>query len=476
MTARAAAGCASVPRMELRCGQKPSGRRLVTVAAMVAAGWACAPSGPRPAVPSNLLLITLDTLRADHVGCYGYRRPTTPALDRFAATATRFEDVTCSMPTTLPSHVTIFTGLPPWLHGVSRNGQILESYPPSIFGLLAQLGARTAAIVSAGVVESRFVKGLGFSEVTFDRRGEKVFQVNAAVVTDNALSWLQRHRGERFALWLHYYDPHEPYEPPAEVAAQFTAGYPGNLPDALATDWLVGLNEPAADAALSAADRQHVVDLYDAELAFLDYQLGRVLEAVTELGLEGVTLVVIVADHGQAHGEASFWGHGERLLEPVIKVPMLVHQPGQRAGQVVPEAVETLDLLPSLLDWFGLPPIAGLPGRSLAGAARGEPISPAERRVVARRSFPEQPERAGLVVHRVGEKGTYYREPDGELFHIGRVDGEGGLDGENIFTAGAESSAWFASEVERYLAAAESGPAGTSPEDLEMLRALGYVR
>jgi len=476
VTARAAAGCASVPRMELRSGQRARCRRVVAVAAMVAASVACARSASRPAAPANLLLVTLDTLRADHVGCYGYPRPTTPSLDRFAATATRFEDVTCSMPTTLPSHVTIFTGLPPSLHGVTRNGQILESYPASIFGLLAQAGARTAAIVSAGVVDSRFVKGLGFDEVIFDRGGERVFQVNAAVVTDNAVGWLQRHRGERFALWLHYYDPHEPYDPPAEAAARFTAGYAGALPGALATEWLVGLNNPGANAALSAADRQHVVDLYDAEVAFLDLQLGRVLEVVTELGLEGATLVVIVADHGQAHGETAFWGHGERLLEPVIKVPLLVHQPGQRKGRAVPEAVETLDLLPSLLDWFGLPPIAGLPGRSLAGAASGDAITPAARRLVERRSYPEQPERAGLAVHRVGEKGTYYREPDGEVFHIGRAGGEGGLDGENFFAVGDQTSAWFASEVEHYLARVAPGPTGTSADDLEMLRALGYVQ
>lgn len=426
--------------------------------------------------PSNLLLITLDTLRADHLGCYGYPRPTTPGLDRFAATAARFEDVTCSMPTTLPSHLTIFTGLPPQLHGVTRNGQVQESYPPSIFDRLAASGTRTAAIVSAGVVDARFVQRLGFEEVIFDRPDANVFQVGAEVVSDNAVSWLERHRGERFALWLHYYDPHEPYDPPAEAAARFTGDYGGELPDALSTEWLVGLNDPAADAALSPADRQHVVDLYDAEVAALDAQLGRVLAALTELDLDGTTLVVIVGDHGQAHGESSFWGHGERLLEPVIKVPLLVHLPGQRDGIVVSAAVETLDLMPSLLEWFDLEAIASLPGRSLAGALRGEAIAPAERRLVARRSYPEKTERAGLVVHRVDQKGTFYREPDGETFHIGRVGGEGGLDGEDFFVPGSDGSAWFTLEVERFLSGVASVASETSTEDLEMLHALGYVQ
>ena len=143
---------------------------------------------------------------------------------------------------------------------------------------------------------------------------------------------------------------------------------------------------------------------------------------------------------------------------------------------MVSAAVETLDLMPSLLEWFDLAPIPDLPGRSLAGALRGEAIAPAGWRLVARRSYPEQRERAGLVVHRVAEKGTFYREPDGETFHIGRVGGEGGLDGENFFVAGAEGSAWFSSEVEHYLSGIASVAAGTSTEDLEMLRALGYVQ
>jgi arylsulfatase A-like enzyme len=462
--------------MEVRLVRPPGRCRALVVVVLAAAGLACAPSPPRTRAPSNLLLITLDTLRADHLGCYGYPRPTSPVLDRFAATAARFEDVTCSVPTTLPSHLTIFTGLPPQRHGVTRNGQVRESYPPSIFDRLRAAGARTAAIVSAGVVEAHFVQLLGFEEVVFDRPDAKVFQVGAEVVSDNALRWLERHRGGRFALWLHYYDPHEPYDPPGDVAARFTGGYDGELPDALSTDWLVGLNRPAADAALSAADRQHVIDLYDAEVAFLDAQVGRVLAALSELGLDGTTLVAIVADHGQAHGESSFWGHGERLLEPVIKVPLLVHLPGQREGRVVSAAVETLDLVPTLLECFGLEPIAGLPGRSLVGALRGEGIDPAGWRLVERRSYPEAPERAGLVVHRVTEKGTYYREPEGETFHIGRLGGNGGLDGQDFFEPDGEASAWLSARVEQYIAALAAVAAGTSPEDLEMLHALGYVR
>ena len=467
--------CASVSAMEVRLEHVRGGCRTLVIAALVAVACGCGAPAPHQVPPSNLLLITLDTLRADHLGCYGYPRPTSPALDRFAAGATRFEDVTCSIPTTLPSHVTIFTGEPPERHGVTRNGQVLDAYPPTCFDLLAEAGARTAAIVSAGVVEARYVDRLGFDEVIFDRPDPGTFQVDAEVVTDNAVHWLERHGRERFALWLHYYDPHEPYDPPVEESSRFTGSYSGPLPDALAIDWLVGLNDPAEEAKLSADDRQHVVDLYDAQIAFLDGQLDRLLTALEDAGLADSTIVVIVADHGQAHGESSFWGHGERLLEPVIKVPMMVRIPGQAGGRVVSEAVETVDLMPSLIDWFGLEPIAGLPGRSLAPAVRGEPIGPAARRIVVRRSYPDAPERAGLVVHRIDLKGTYYREPDGEAFHIGRVDGVGGLDGENFYGGENGSSQWLRAEVERFLAGNVAEPGRGSAEDLEMLRALGYV-
>jgi arylsulfatase A-like enzyme len=461
--------------MEVRLGLVRGGCRALAITVLIVSAGACNAPAPEPVAPANLLMITLDTLRADHVGCYGYARPTTPALDRFAAGATLFTDVTCSMPTTLPSHVTMFTGLPPTSHGVTRNGQIAESYPPTVFDMLAASGARTAAIVSAGVVESRYVAQLGFDEVIFDRPDPGVFQVGAEVVSDNAIDWLARHGRERFALWLHYYDPHEPYDPPAAVAAEFTGGYQGPLSDELAIDWLVGLNEAGAADRLSAADRQHVVDLYDAEIAFLDRQLDRVLTALRERGLDSSTLVVVVADHGQAHGEGGFWGHGERLLEPVIKVPLLVRLPGRHPARVVSEAVETLDLLPSLIDWFGLEPVDGLPGRTLAPAVRGEPMAPAEERIVVRRSYPEAPQRVGLVVHRVDRKGTYYREPDGEQYHVGLASGAGGLDGENFFGVDAEASRWLTAEVERLAAGPPAGSTREAAEDLEMLRALGYI-
>ncbi len=441
---------------------------------LFALGCSAPVTGPTP--PTNLLLITLDTLRADHLGCYGYPRPTSPNLDAFAARATMFADVTCSMPSTLPSHVTIFTGLSPEVHGVTQNGMVPPRDLETVFDLLGREGRRTAAIVSAGVVQERFLKGLGFDQVVFDRAGPKVFQIRGEVVTQNATRWLERHADQPFALWLHYFDPHEPYDPRPGLARRFSEGYDGPLGDSLTMDWLASLNDPAVEATLTEADRQHVVDLYDAEIAELDRQLERIFDVLGELGLWDSTLVVVVADHGQAHGENGFWGHGVRLLEPVIKVAMMLRYPGQSQGRVVAEAVETLDLAPTIAQWFGLGPLPGLPGRSLVEAATGTPIEPALRRIVERCTFSEQPERQGLVVHRVASKGTYYAEPEGEEYRVGRLDGVGGLDGQNFFVEGSRDFLWFSDEVNRYRLLMRIMGGEISEGDVEMLRALGYTQ
>jgi len=450
--------------------------RTAAVVAAIAVAAACSPGRGSQQPPQNLLLITLDTLRADHLGFHGYHRDTSPALDGFAAQSTVFSDVTCSMPTTLPSHITIFTGQPPAVHGVTRNGMVPQRDLETFFDEFSRRGVRTAAIVSAGVVQNRFLGGRGIVQKTIDRPAQTVFQVPGSVVSDNALRWLDRHGEQPFALWLHYFDTHEPYDPPTEFARRFTDSYSGTLSDELDTDWLVSLNRPEIDASLTEADRRHIVDVYDAEIAFLDQQLSRVFKKLNADGLLDNTLVVIVSDHGQAHGENGFWGHGERLLEPVIKLSLVIREPGQKIGRVVDAAVESLDVMPTVADYFGFEISDEISGRSLAGAVRGEAIRPAQRRIVVRRSYPDTPDRFGMVFHRVGSKGTYYREPEGPIFHIGRVDGRGGLDGEDFFVFGSESSAWF----EEFVAELSPPSAGDSEnlteQDLEMLRALGYTQ
>ncbi len=449
-----------------------SGRLFLLAAPLLPC--ACAPPAPQSPPPRNLLLVTLDTLRADHLGAYGYGRPTSPALDAFAAEAVRFADVTCSMPTTLPSHVTLFTGLPPSIHGVTDNGVVPAAALESIFERLEAAGLASGAVTGAGLLRAKFLAPLGLPAATVGHgnRDRVPPEVRGEEVTDAALAWLDDHRGRRFALWVHYYDPHEPYDPPPAEAARFAA--PGtSLPAALSTPWLLALNRDAAG--LSARERQHVVDLYDAEVALLDRAVGRLLAGLRARGLWEETVLVVVSDHGQAHGESGSWGHGLRFVEPVIRVALLIRLPGAAAGRVVTAPVETLDVAPTLLELFRLDPDPDLPGRSLAPALRGEPLAGTERRVIELRTFAETPMQRGIAVVGADWKAIYYREADGgERRLLGRREAPGGLDGENLWSAAAPEASILKEAIARS-AAARTPPAAIDPEERALLESLGYV-
>ncbi len=427
------------------------------------------------AAPRHLLFITLDTVRADHLGAYGYGRPTSPALDAFAADGVRFADVTCSMPTTLPSHVTLFTGLPPSAHGVTENGIVPADSLLSIFERLEAAGFATGAVTGAGLLRPKFLSPLGLPDATVGHREpvEVPVEVRADEVTGAALGWLDRRDPDRpFALWAHYYDPHEPYDPPAEAAAPFRREYAGPLGEALSVEWLLALNRPGAPH-LTGADRRHIVDLYDAEIGLMDRALARLLAGLDERDLAGDTLVVVATDHGQAHGEDDFWGHGERLLEPIIRVALLMRGPGLGAGTVVAGPAETLDVVPTLLELFHLPADPYLPGRSLVPALRGEAMPPLRHRLVQRRSFAEEPRRLGVAVLGDDWKAVYYREGDGsESRRLGRAAALGGLDGAGWDPAAPEASL-LAAAAARLAQAAPASP--VDPAERELLEKLGYV-
>ncbi len=404
--------------------------RLVYVLALGSILAGCHSSPTQPLNPEQwpLLLITLDTLRADRLGAYGYSRPTSPALDTFAETATRFQDVTCSMPTTLPSHLTILTGLSPAQHGVTRNGMVPAQDLVSIFDLLGEQGIPNAAVVSARVLDEEYLPGLGLDEVFFgDGWPLGASQIPGDAVTRRAETWISEQGEEPFALWLHYFDPHEPYDPEPSFAQRFVTGYNGPLENSLTAEWLVSLNDEEIASQLTVRDQRHVSDLYDAEIAFLDAQLGRLFEFLRARGIWERLLVVIVADHGQAHGEQEFWGHGERLLEPVIKVPLLIKLPHPDRGQTVSGPVQTLDILPTLAALLGVEAPAGCTGRSLLPALRGNELETGPPRLVERRTYlihsvkaRHSAARSGLEAHLLS-RGRGSQAPSGQVHRQGRA-------------------------------------------------------
>lgn len=296
---------------------------------------------------TSLVLVTLDTLRADRLGSYGYALAETPVLDRLAAEGLRFDQAMAAAPLTLPSHATLLSGRLPQHHGLRLNGA--GSLPPELPTLASVLGAagyRTGAFVGAFVLDRRFGLARGFEvyddEVPRDPtrpEGHEAERPGHEVV-DAAVAWLAQADPRPFLLWVHLFDAHAPYEPPEPFRSRH-AGQP-----------------------------------YDGEVAELDYQVGRLLAALEQTGRGARTIVAVVADHGESLGDHGELTHGLLLYEPTVRVPLLVRGPGLPAGRAVAAPVSTADLAPTLAGLAGVPfPALGLDGRDLSATltAGGEP-------------------------------------------------------------------------------------------------------
>jgi arylsulfatase A-like enzyme/tetratricopeptide (TPR) repeat protein len=297
---------------------------------------------PEGRAVERIVLVTIDTLRADHVGSYGAEGAETPALDALAAEGARFETAIAPAAITLPSHATLLTGRDPPQHGVRHNG--FFRLPPDVVTLAEHLrgaGFASAAFVSAFVLDSRFGLDRGF-DVYDDRLGMRnTTRVPGAVpdrrgdrTVDAALAWLGT-APARFLLWVHLYDPHAEYEPPPPFAERF-AGRP-----------------------------------YDGEIAFADAQLARLRAAVAERWPTGGTLWWVTADHGESLGEHDEKTHSYGVYDATQHVPLLTAGPGVPSGKLVRGVVALADVTPTLLEQAGLPPLPGASGVSLVAALRG---------------------------------------------------------------------------------------------------------
>jgi choline-sulfatase len=310
---------------------------------------ACSHPG-RGAVPRpNVLLVTIDTQRADHLGCYGDKAAITPTLDGLAARGVRFETAVGHAPLTAPSHASILTGLTPLLHGIRDNGAYV--LPPGVRTVAQDFqagGYRTAAFVSGFPLKRRFGFDRGFELYDDnlprgkDARRTAYVERTADLTTDAALRWLASapapgRENAPFFLWIHYFDPHAPYEAPAE--------------------YMVGVASP-----------------YDGETTFVDAQLARLLRAVDERGKGRATFILVTADHGESLGEHGEDTHGIFLYDATIRVPMILVGPGIAPRVVERPVARGIDVLPTLLDYAGL--AAGkVEGRSLRRAAAGERLA-----------------------------------------------------------------------------------------------------
>lgn len=401
----------------------------------------------------NLVVVTLDTTRADRIGAYG--RPTaatTPTFDRLAREGVLFEQAMTSAPLTLPAHATMFTGSFPPQHGLRDNGGFF--LPPSATTLAERLrerGVRTGAFVGAFVLDSKWGLDQGFEHYADDfdlakTRGGSLGDVSrpANEVVDLALPWLTSVKDQRFFAWLHFYDAHAPYAAPEPFASQ----HPG---------------QP-----------------YNAEVAFADAQLGRVVAFLEQHGLLEKTVIAVVADHGEGLGEHGEGTHGFFVYETSTHVPFLIRAPfSETRGRRVAAPVRTADLAPTLLDLVDAAPReerAAAPGRSLAGLMVGAPDA-ATADGYAEAMYPLH--HYGWSALKAIRSGPYklIDAPRPELFDLSRDPGET----VNLF----ERERDVANRLQRTLRALEAGfsratdtteaPATIDPETRARLTSLGYV-
>lgn len=312
----------------------------------------------------NILVVTIDTLRADRVSAYGYHRPTTPHIDRLLAAGARFTQARTVEPLTNPALCSMWTSLHPHEHGATRNGLRLRPDATSVARILDRRGFRTAAFVGNWTLRNE-ISGLGehfavYGEVFTRKRWLGLFKGEATAedLTDDALAWLGEHREEGgrrpFLLWVHYVEPHAPYRLQESFAPR--------------------LKVPTT-AEVSRSDR------YDTEIAFADSHVGRLLAAVqADPDLASNTLIVFAADHGESLGEHSYWGHGRNLHEPNLHIPLGMVWPGRiRPGTTIEAPALNIDVAPTILALAGLPVPAAFEGLDWSGVLRGTAAPPRER-------------------------------------------------------------------------------------------------
>ena len=276
----------------------------------------------------NVLLITIDTLRADYLSCYGRKSISTPNIDALAARGVRCEQAMAQVPLTEPSHASILTGTYPQVHKVrDMGGFILDSGVPTLATILSDAGWVTAAFVGAAVLNHNYGMNRGFTvyadsmedESSLKKLPDVSAEIRGDVVARRALEWLAKsERGKPFFLWVHFYDPHFPYDPPEPYRSRYTN------------------------------------DLYGGEAAYTDEQVGKLLRSLDELKLDSNTLVILVADHGESLGEHGEYTHGVFLYDSTMHVPLIFAGPGIPSGRVVSQQVRSIDVLPTVTDLLGL--------------------------------------------------------------------------------------------------------------------------
>ena len=369
-------------------------------------GCGDAPSEP----PYNVVVISIDSLRADHLGCYGYPRPTSPHLDALARDGVVYENAIAESSWTLPTHISMLTGLSSYVHGIEHDEVRLGDDVPRLAVRLREAGYRTKGIFSGPYLDPIFGFGVGFDEyeaeygdlaadgpdlerdasegawraVMRDANQRSHRTITSPAVTERAIEFIGRDAPEPFFLFLHYFDVHYDYIPPESLWREFDPDYDGEM---TGDDFQ---KNPAIHPDMAPRDLEHLIALYDAEIRFTDQYIGMLLDALERGGLTDRTLVVVTSDHGEEFFEHGGKGHRHTLFDEVLKVPLVLRMPGRiPAGTRVPSLVRHIDLAPTILSLLEVPFEGALSGTSVVGdwSTSGGPV---DRTAISRLLMPDR--------------------------------------------------------------------------------------
>ena len=392
----------------------------------------------------NVLLITLDTTRADHIGAYGYAKAKTPNLDLIARSGVRFANAYAQVPLTLPSHSSIMTGTYPLTHGVHNNGSyVLPPGAVTLAKVLKDHGLKTAAFVASFSVDSRFgldqgfdvyddnfQEGTPFKAVNAERKAEQVLSVFAP--------WFDKIKDDQFFCWLHFFDPHLPYSPPSPYREQF-------------------------------AD-----NLYDGEICYMDFIIGQVMRKLLDRNLLGRTLIVVAGDHGEGFGEKGESGHGIFLYDNVLRVPLMLYAENHLpALKVVESRVRLIDIMPTVLDLMNIPKPDPVQGRSLLPYVQRKEKADLDSYIET--VYPKENFGWAPLVGFISGVWKYIRAPHEELYDLKADPGEE----KNAIAAAVRPAAELKKKLDDTIRASVvpgvSAKQVLTSEEQARLRSLGYV-
>lgn len=508
--------------------------RLFLFAACVSIACGSPPEPPPP--KPNVLLITIESLRADHVGSYGYRRNTTPNLDHLGRQGARFTDAVAQAPFTLPSIASIMTGMTPPGHGVRNHPAVLADSIVTLAERFQKAGYQTAAMTRHTWLRNKSGLDQGFLEYHNNKFSAGL---DARSLSLAASDWLaNRDPARPFFLWLHFLDPHLPYTPSYPYSVLYHDVY-GEEPQAkhlramaaAARDREDFLPTPYADLAggphydlvlrhypenrilldlafwrrsrgsiffnnglYSRYEVSQVVDLYDGAILYTDDNLGRILKTLADLGMADSTVVAVTGDHGEAFGEHGLsFTHDFTLYDEVLRVPLVVRGPGVVPGATIAQQVRLMDLAPTLLDLAGVEPLAGVESRSLAPLLRGGTLPYLVALAESAPARPQFPEQDKITLPGIRGKWRMVRTDRWKLIQIPREEGdlyelydlvEDPGETRDLYAELSGEAAKLSPFLEAWIAkdplqgsetSGEEGLEDLDPSALEQLKTLGYI-